>query len=109
MQDRLGVGFGLEDGALFLERFAQLAEILDDAAVDDGDALGGVRMGVVLSRPAMRGPAGVPDSGPACERGFAQPLLEVFQLAFGAATIELAAFQCRDARGVIAAIFKPLE
>ena len=40
MQHDLGVGLGLEDRALFLERLAQLAKILDDAVMDHGDALG---------------------------------------------------------------------
>ena len=38
-----------------------------------------------------------------------QPRFEVLQLAFGAAAVELAAFQRRDAGGIIAAIFQPLE
>ena len=45
-----------------------------------------------------------PDSGEASQLG-----LQVFQLAFGAAAIEMVAFQRGDARGIIAAIFEALE
>ena len=47
---------------------AQLGEILDDAVVDEGDAVGGMRMGVALGRGAVRGPAGVADADRAGER-----------------------------------------
>ena len=63
MHDDLGIGFGLEDRAVLLEPFAQLAKILDNAVVNNGDAIGGVRMRVVLGRLAVGGPAGVPDPG----------------------------------------------
>ena len=68
MQHDLGVGLGLEDRALFLQLLAQLAKILDDAVVDDGDALGRMRMRVVLGRPAVGGPARVADAAVAGER-----------------------------------------
>ena len=90
MQHDLGVGLRLEDRALLLERFAQLAEILDDAVMDHGDAFGRVRMGVVLGRLAVGGPAGVADAGVTVERRIVQPLLEILQLAFGAPPLELA-------------------
>ena len=67
----LAVGFGFEFVALGEQFGAQLAEILDDAVMDDGDALGGVGMGVALRRLAMRGPAGVADAGMAGKRMFA--------------------------------------
>ena len=63
MQHDLGIGFGLEDRALLLERLAQFAKILDDAVMDHGDALGRVRMRVVLGRPAVGRPAGMADPG----------------------------------------------
>ena len=109
MQHDLGIGFGLEHRPLLLERFAQLAKILDDAVVNHGDAIGRVRMRVVLGRLAVGGPAGVPDPGVALERFGIQPLFEVLQLALGAAAREVTAFQRGDAGGIIAAIFKPLE
>ena len=45
-----------------------------------------------------------PASGSARSRVF-----EVLQLAFGAAALEMVAFQRGDARGIVAAIFEPLE
>ena len=66
--DDFGVGFGLEDRALLLQLLAQFAKILDDAVVDHGDAFGRMRMGVVLGRLAVGGPAGVTDAGVARER-----------------------------------------
>ena len=68
VQHDFGVGFGLEDRALLLQRLAQFAKILDDAVVDHGDAGGRMRMRVVLGRLAVRGPAGVTDAGVARQR-----------------------------------------
>ncbi len=109
MQHDLGVGFGLEDRALFLKRFAQLAEILDDAVVNDGNTLGRVRMGVVFGRLAMGGPAGVADAGMARQRLGPEPRFEIFQFALGAPPRQVVAFERCDARGIVAAIFQPLE
>ena len=109
VQHDLGIGFGLERPSLLLERFAQLAKVLDDAVVDHGDAIGRVRMRVVLGRLAVGGPAGVPDPVWPAERFGIQPLFEILQLALGAAALEVTAFQRGDAGGIIAAIFKPLE
>ena len=109
VQHDLGVGLGLEHGAEFFELLAQVAKILDDAVVDHGDAIGGVRMGVVLGRLAVGGPAGVSDAGMAGERFCLQPRFEVFQFAFGAAALEMLALQRRNASGIVAAIFESLE
>ena len=109
MQHDLGVGLGLEDRALFLQRLAQLAKILDDAVVDDRDTLGRMRMRVVLGRPAVGGPARMADAAMAGERFCGEFRFEIFQLAFGAAAIELVAFERGDACGIVAAIFKALE
>ena len=62
MRNDFGVGLGDEFGALGLQLAAQLDEILDDAVVHDGELFGGVRMGVVLGRPAVGRPAGVADA-----------------------------------------------
>jgi hypothetical protein len=109
VQNDLGIGFGLEHRPLLLERLAQFAKILDDAVMNHGDTIGGVRMRVVLGRLAVGGPAGVADPGVALERFGIEPLFEVLQLALGAAAREAAAFQRGDAGGIIPAIFKPLE
>ena len=68
MQHDLGVGLGLEDRALLFQRLAQLAKILDDAVVHDRDAFGRMRMRIVLGRPAVGGPARMPDAAMAGER-----------------------------------------
>ena len=99
----------LETRALLLELVAQLAEVLDDAVVHHRDAVGGVRMGVALGRPAVGRPAGMADADDAGERLAREPVLEVAQLALGAPAVELAVLQRGDARGIVAAIFEPLE
>ena len=109
MRHHLGVGVACEFRALLFELKPQLAEILDDAVVNHRDVVGGMRMGVVLGRPAVRGPARVPDAGMARERFGAQSRFKVFEFAFGAAAVEMIAFERGDARGILAAIFQPLE
>src|SRR6516162_11804203 len=63
--DHLGVGVGTELRARLFQLLAQLAEILDDAVMDDGKALGGMRVRVAFSRAAVGRPAGVADAGSA--------------------------------------------
>ena len=67
VRDHLCIRLGLERVAAGHKLVAELAEILDDAVVDDGDAARAVavRMGVEVARPAVRGPASVsqPDPG----------------------------------------------
>ena len=77
--------------------------------MDDGDAVGSVRMGVVFGRLAVGSPARMPDAGMALERRILQSGFKIFELAFGAAAFEVIAFQRRNARGIIAAIFEALE
>ena len=93
----LGIGVGFETMSLGLELGAKLAEIFDDAVVDDRHLRRHVRMSVALGRAAVRGPARVADAGAARERLAEQTLLEISQFAFGAAAIERAAFDGRDA------------
>ena len=68
MGDDLGIGLGLEFGAQGDQFVAELLEILDDAVVHDGDAVGGMGMGVGLARPAMGRPAGMADPHHARQR-----------------------------------------
>ena len=81
--DRLGVGLGGQRVAAGLEPVAQLAEVLDDAVVDDRDLAGAVavRVGVEVVRPAVGRPARVGEA----DRGVRRPVgdggLEVDQLA----------------------------
>ena len=71
MHGDLGVGVAGELHARGFQFGAQRGEVLDDAVVDDGDLPGGVavRVGVAVGRPAVGGPAGVPEAGAAREGG----------------------------------------
>ena len=109
MGDGFGVGLGDEFRALLFQHLAQLAKILDDAVMHHHDAVGGVRMRVVLGRLAVGSPAGVADAGMARERLGFQPRFEIPQLAFGAAALQMVAFQRGDACGIVAAIFQAFE
>jgi len=95
VQHDFGIGLGVEHRSLPLELLAQLAEILDDAIVDHGDALCRVRMGVVDGRLAVGGPARVTDPGRALQGLGFQPLLQVLQLAFGAAALQVPLTRCQ--------------
>ena len=68
MGDDLAVGLALEGAALGLHLLAQRLEILDDAVVDDRDAVDDVRVGVADGRRAVGRPAGVGDADRAGER-----------------------------------------
>ena len=109
MGDDLGIGLRDEDVAERAQLAAQLVEVLDDAVVDDGDAVGGVRVGVGLVGAAVGGPAGVADADGAGERFARQQRLEIAELALGAPARDVAVHQRRDAGGIVAAIFEALE
>ena len=109
MRDHFAVGLGRELGALGFELAAQLAEILDDAVVHDGEAVGRVRMRVGLVRPAVGRPAGVADADRAIERLAREFLFQISELALGAPAREHAVLEGGDAGGIIAAVFEALE
>jgi hypothetical protein len=62
MGDHLGVGIGGKCHAGLLQIPAQLVEILDDAVVDDCEAVGRVRVRVHLVGTAMGCPTRVTDA-----------------------------------------------
>jgi hypothetical protein len=112
VDDRLGIGLGDERMAGGGELLAQRQEVLDDAVVDDDDlaACVPVRVGVLLARRPVGGPARVADAERAFQRLVAEHRLEVGELAGGAAHLELAVdVDHRDAGGVVAAILEQLE
>ncbi len=94
---------------LFLKLIAQLAKILDDAVMDDSEPFGGVGMRVVLGRLAVGCPAGMTDTGQSGQRLSCEALLQIPELAFGAPAFEMAVFDRRNARRIVAAIFQPLQ
>ena len=64
--DDLGVGLARELDAVGQQALLQGVEVLDDAVVDEGELAvlaTAVRVGVLVGRAAVRGPAGVADAG----------------------------------------------
>ena len=109
MRDDLRVGLARKRAAGGGDLAPQRLEILDDAVVDDGHLLGGVRMRVRFGRRAMRRPARMADAGGAGERLRLQLGFEVDELAAGAAARQKPVLERRDAGRIIAAIFEPLQ
>ena len=111
--DQMGHDFRVclrgEGVAVLLQLVAQLGEILDDAVMDDGDAVGEMRMRVGLVGHAMRRPARVADADQPAERLAAELALQVDELAFGAPARQFAMLDGRDAGRVVAAVFEPLQ
>ena len=107
--DHLGVGLGREhDARVFQLRF-QLAEILDDAVMDEREAIGRVRVGIGLGGRAMGRPAGVTDAGPAGERLPVELFLEIAEFPLGPPPRQPAAFERRDAGRIVTAVLQPLQ
>ena len=107
--DDFRVGLRGEGVAVLLQLVAQLGEVLDDAVMDDGDAVGEMRVRVGLVGHAMRRPARVSDADQTAERLAVQLALEVDELALGAAARQFAMLDGRDAGRVIAPVFEPLQ
>ena len=95
-----------------VEPVPQLAEVLDDAVVDDRDVTRAVlvRMGVQVVRPAMRRPAGVGQADRRVRRPIPERHLEVGELA-GLLLDEQVArlIDERDPGRVVAPVFEPLQ
>jgi hypothetical protein len=68
-----------------------------------------MRMGVGLRGLAVRRPARVADADGPAKRRRGKFRLQVLELALGAPPLQAAILQRRDARGIVAAIFKPLQ
>ncbi len=94
----LRIGLGAHLVATGGEFLAQLPEILDDAVMDDGRHVGRVRMGVDFVRDAVGGPARVADADLAGQRILIEQVSEIGELALGAAALDMAVHQRRDAR-----------
>jgi hypothetical protein len=109
VRDHLGVGLAAEAVASGLELPTQFAEVLDDAVVHHRDPLGGMRVGVVGGRCAVRRPAGVGDAVATVQRCTVEQLLQVVELALRTAFLQLPVAYHGDARGVVAAILEAAQ
>ena len=112
VDDDLGVGLGVEDVALLLEREPQLAEVLDDPVQHDRDLVlvaAGERMGVLLRDPAVGGPARVSEPGRGQRAVVLHDLLQVLEIADRAHVVEPLVLEHREAGRVIAAVFEALQ
>src|SRR3569832_2928262 len=95
--------------ALGHELGPQLAEVLDDAVVHDGDLGARMRVRVQLGRGAVGRPAGMADAGMAGQWVAVEHRAQIAELARRAAARDVPAHQGGDARRVVAAILETLE
>ena len=108
MRDDLGVGLRAERVALGDELALDLEIVFDDAVVDNDDTARAVamRMRVLFSRAAMRGPSRMAKAIDADERLSLNGVFEVDQFARAAPHFDRAVLHDGDAGGVIAAILE---
>jgi len=106
MDDGLGVGLARKDMALRRQFGAQFAEIFDDPIMNHGDAVVGVRVGVVLGGAAMRRPARVADADGPRERRRCELFFEILELAARPHTGKPTVLQSGDPGRIIAPIFE---
>ena len=113
LRDEVGNGFRIRFGdknmALGLQFLPQRTEILDNPVMHHRDAGAGMGVRVVFGRAAMGGPAGMADADMALQGVVVQPRRQIFQLALRPHPLQMAIFQRRNARRIIAAIFETLE
>ena len=109
MRDCLGIRIADKFAAAPGQPLTQLAKIFNDAIVNHRDDVGGVRMRIGLSRPAMGRPAGVANADGPAQRFALEPRFERAQFAFSAPAPEDTVVERCNARGIIAAVFKALE
>jgi len=109
VNDDFGVGVRRQRMPGGFQFVAQALEILDDAVVHQGDAAGGVGVGVFFVGHAVGRPAGVADAGGPGNRLVLEAPGQVIELAFGAAAFDAAGNKSGDAGRIIAPVFEPLE
>ena len=113
--DDLGVGLAFEDVAGGLQLGAQFVVVLDDAVVDQRDArlviaqVREMRVGVVRGRHAVGGPAGMGDAGEAGHMVLGDLVAQFGHALRAARAAQVAVGVDRDAAGVVAAVFQPLQ
>ncbi len=101
-----GIRFRRKDMPTRAQFLLQSEVVLDDAVVNDSHSPIGMGMGVLVRGSAVRGPAGMPDSGGALRRLGGDAVFQVLELAVGADDRQPFAVDDRDAGGVIAAVFE---
>jgi len=109
MCDRFGIGIADEFPAAPGQLLAQFAKIFDDAIVNNRHGFSRMRVGIIFGRPAVRRPARVTDADRPAQRLALQTRFKRAQFAFGAPPPEDTLVERRDPRGIIAAVFEPLE
>jgi hypothetical protein len=112
MGDRLGIGLGRQRVAARLEPVAKLAEVLDDAVVDDGDVAGAVLVGmsVEIVRPPVGRPARVSQADGSVRGAVRDRGREVGELAGLLLHEQVAGLvDERDAGRVVPAVLEPLQ
>jgi hypothetical protein len=109
MCHRLGVGLAGKFAAAFGQLLTQIAIILDDAVMHDGNQIGCVRMGIILGRPPVRCPARMTDADRATERFTIETIFERTELSFRTPAAEHAFLKRGDTGRVVAAIFEALK
>ena len=109
--DHFRVRFGSECMSVRDKLSLQAKVVLDDSVVGNNDAAFAipVRMGILFSGPAMRGPACVTQAELAGYRLFGNQILELLQLARRAPNLKVLTLDDRDAGRVIAAVFERPE
>ena len=107
VRHHFGIGIAFKAAPPRGQRIAQLAEVLDDPVMDQGQHPGRVGVGIGRGRRAVGRPAGVGDAG-GPRRGMGGEFLhQARQLARRAAAHQLAPAERADPRAVIAAILHP--
>src|SRR5262249_55880897 len=109
MADDLGVHFTLEGPPFADQLIAKRLEILDDSIVHQGNRTHDMRVRVPDRRRPVRRPSRVRNSRDPAQRMLGKLAGEIFELALGPASLELAVLDRTDAGRVIAAIFKALQ
>jgi hypothetical protein len=109
MSDHFAIGFGFEFGALGLQLVTQLAKILNDAVVNDGNAISGMGVRIVLVWPSVSSPTRVPDPDRSVQRFAFQPTFQIFEFALRTPGRQAPSLQSGHARGVVTAILEPFE
>ena len=105
----LAVGLAEETAALPLQAPTEVAVVLDDAVMDDGHAVGHVRMRIDFARRSVRRPARMRDADAAGELLGVHAALELRHLAHGADPLQLVIVERGDAGRIVTAVLEALE